>query len=79
MPLTPLERRERIHRMLEKDPEYVKMVDEYKKAENLFSGFTNRLPRKWSSFLWTLPGMGYLLHHKMLNYICENMIFSDED
>ena len=79
MKLTPMERRNRIYEMLESDPEYAKMKAEYESAKGRFTQLTDRLPKKLRNLLWTYPGMGYFLHHRMLNFICEHMKFRDEE
>ncbi len=78
MKLTPMERRSRIYEMLESDPEYGKMKAEYETAKARFTKLTDRLPKGVRNLLWSYPGMGYFLYHRMLNYVCEHMQFQDE-
>lgn len=79
MKLTPLERRARIYSMAEADPDYTKMKAEYEPAKTWFEKVVGRLPKKLRNRLFTYPGMGYFMHHRMLTIICENMKFCDED
>ena len=79
MKLTPLERRNRIYEMLDSDPECAKMKAEYESARSRFTKLTDRLPERLRNLLWTYPGMGYFLHHRTLNLICEHMKFPDEE
>lgn len=78
MNMTPMERRSRIYEIAEADEEYGQMLAEYEAAKDRFERFVNRLPRKLRNLLWSYPGMGYFLHHRMLTIICKNMIFPDE-
>ena len=78
MKLTSLQRRERIYKIAESDPDYQKMKAEYDRFQKKYTSLTDRLPKRWSVFLWNFPGMGYLLHHKLLNIVCEHMRFPDE-
>ena len=77
--LTPEQRRARIHAMAEADPDYIRMKAEYEPGKKWFENVVGRLPRKLRNRLFIYPGMGYFMHHKMLNIICDNMKFCDED
>ena len=77
--MTDLERRKRIHEICEGDKEYQALKSEYDAAQKRFTALTDRLPGKLRNLLWCFPGTGYLLHHKMLNLICEKMVFPDEE
>ena len=79
MTLTPDERRARIYQMAEADPDYIQMKAEYEPAKKWFEKVVGRLPKKLRNRLFTYPGMGYFMHHKMLNIICDHMKFADED
>ena len=68
----------RIFSMMAADEEYQKMQAEYEKEKRWFERFTERLPRRLRNRLWGYPGMFYLMHHRMLTRICEEMRFSDE-
>lgn len=79
MKLTPDERRQRIYEMAQKDREYCGIQAEYEPGKAWFEKNVDRLPKKLRSRLWTYPGMGYFLHHRMLTLICQNMKFADEE
>lgn len=76
--MDPLERRRKIYEMAEADEEYRKMKAEYDRAQARFTRLTDHLPRRLRNLLWTYPGMGYFLHHRMLTLICETMSFPEE-
>lgn len=78
MELTPDERRVRIYKMAEADPDYIKMKAEYDVGKAWFEKVVSRLPKKLRNHLFVYPGMGYFMHHQMLNIICNNMKFIDE-
>ena len=79
MSLTPNERRQRIDQLAQADAEYRKMRSEYDLAKQRFTKLTDHLPRKLRNLLWSCPGMFYLMHHRMLTLICQNMKFYDEE
>ena len=76
--MTDMERRQRIYEICEQNKDYVACKAEYDKAYQKFTAFTDILPEKMRNFLWGVPGMGYFLHHRMLNIICEEMRFPGE-
>lgn len=77
--MTDLERRERIRALCLQDGEYCASKARYDEAHRKFTAFTEKLPRKLRDFLWAVPDHGYLMHHRMLHVICENMRFPDEE
>ena len=79
MKLTPAQRRERIRRMADSDPEIRKMKKEYEAGRAWFEKVTKWLPPRLHSKLWNFPGMAHFIHHRLLTLICENMKFNDED
>ena len=79
MKLTPLQRRERLQRMADNDPEIRRMMEECEKGRAWFEKATRWMPPALHSKWWNFPGMGYLLHGRMLTLICENMRFCDEE
>ena len=79
MQLTPEERRVRLSRLIEEDEQYIRMKADYDPALKWFEDFTEPLPEALRSRLWTYPGMGYLMHHRALNLVCQYMQFPDED
>ena len=79
MKLTPHQRRERLLRMADCDPETSRMKEEYEKGRAWFEKATRWMPPALRSKWWNFPGMGYLIHSRMLTLICENMRFYDEE
>ena len=79
MKLTPLQRRQRILELVREDREYAEMRREYESAKSRFEKFVEKFPMPIRNLLWSYPGMGYLLHNRILTAICENMQFPDED
>ena len=77
--MTDMERRKRIHELCEQNEDYRVRKALYDEAYRKFAAFTDKLPRKLRNFLWSVPGTGYFLHHRMLDLICENMRFPEED
>ena len=77
--MTDLERRKRIHELCEQDEDYRIRKARYDEAYRKFTAFTDKLPPKFRNFLWSVPGTGYFVHHRMMDVICENMCFLDED
>lgn len=76
--MTPEERRKKICELAADDEDFRRAKAEYDRAKYLFDQFTLTLPPAQQDLLRSYPGMGYFLHHKMLNLICENMKFEDE-
>lgn len=79
MKLTPQQRRNRIMELARKDEEYRHMMEEYGPAKTRFEKFVDKLPLPVRNLLWSYPGMGYLLHGRILTLVCEHMRFPDED
>ena len=78
MKLTPEQRRFKIYDIAETDEGYRKVKEQLDSAQNKFTRFTDRLPGFLRNFLWTYPGMLFFMHHRLLDVICEHMIFPDE-
>lgn len=78
MKLTPGQRRFRIYRIAEGDEAYQKAKEQLDIAQTKFTHFSDRLPRFLRNFLWTYPGMQYFTHHRLLDVICDCMVFPDE-
>ena len=76
--MTDLERRKRIYEICEQNEDYRAWKEEYDRVHRKFTAFTDKLPPKIRSFLWSVPGTGYFVHHRMLNVICEEMRFPEE-
>lgn len=76
--MDPVERRKRIDEMAQADAGFRRAREEYDRAKALFDQFALSLPEDQRNLLQAYPGMGYFLHHKMLNLICEHMRFEDE-
>ena len=76
--MTDLERRKRIYEICEQNEDFRAWKKEYDRAHRKFTSFTDKLPQKLRSFLWSVPGTGYFVHHRMLNVICEEMRFPEE-
>lgn len=66
-------------KIAEADGEYQRMLAEYEPAKERFTKLVDRLPKRLRNLLWSYPGMGYLMHGKMLTLICEHMKFADEE
>ena len=79
MNMTPEQRRERIYEMAKSDSECCKMYEEFAQAKARFTKLTDLLPKRTRNLLWSYPGMGYFLHHRILTLICLHMKFSDEE
>ena len=77
--MTDLERRKRIYELCEQNEDYRAWKAQYDEAHQKFTRFTNRLPLILRNFLWSVPGLGYFVHHRMLNVICETLRFPDEE
>lgn len=79
MRLTPQQRRSRIYEIAHKNAEYRRIEAECDAAEKRFTAFVNKLPKGLRNLLWSYPGMFYFRHHNLLNIICEQMVFPDEE
>ena len=79
MKLTPLQRRERLLRLADSDPEISRMKQEYERGRAWFEKATRWMPPTLRSKWWNYPGMGYLIHNRMLTLVCEKMCFYDEE
>ena len=76
--MTDLERRKRIYEICEQNEDYRGWKEEYDRVHRKFTAFTDKMPLKIRNFLWSVPGTGYFLHHRMLNVICQEMRFPEE-
>ena len=79
MKLTPEQRRSRIYEIAQKDAQYRRIKTECDAAEKRFTSFVDKLPKGLRNLLWGYPGMFYFLHHNLLNTVCEQMRFPDEE
>lgn len=78
MLLTPQQRRKRLDELIRQDPDCRTLLTEYHAANQAFTKATDRKPRKTQELLWSLPGAGYFLHHRILALVCKHMRFEDE-
>jgi len=76
--LTPQQRRNRIQELVRRDEEYQKMLREYEPARDEFEKMVEQFPLPVRNILWSYPGMGYFLYHRMLTLVSEQMRFEDE-
>ena len=79
MKLTPDQRRLRIYEMMGKSAEFTEMKAALDPVKHWFDRFTARLPRRLRNRLREYPGMMFFMHHRIMDAICENMKFLDED
>ena len=77
--MTDLERRKRIYEICEQNEDYRIWKKQYDEAHRKFTAFTDKLSPKLRNFLWSVPGSGYFVHHRMLDVICQSMRFPDEE
>lgn len=78
MELTPQQRRARIQGMIGSDEEFQKMLREYEPAREEFERLVDQFPLPLRNILWSYPGMGHFLYHRMLTVVSEQMRFEDE-
>lgn len=78
MKLTPLQRRERLEAMIRDDTDCGRLLREYSIARCRFTEITERKQKKIRELLWSFPGTGYFLYHRVLMMVCEVMRFPDE-
>lgn len=79
MKLTPDERRMRIYAKAMENQQCREFAREYEKAKALCQEYANTMPQEIHDVILGYPVMGYFLHHRLLDIICENMRFPDED
>ena len=79
MKLTPEQRRSKIYELAESNEEYRKIMQELTSAKKAFELYTDPLPEDLRNLLWSYPGMGYFMHHRLLTMICETMRFPEEE
>lgn len=72
------ERREKLNAMVWEDPDFRSAWEEYERTKNKFEKLVRWMPRKVRNILWAYPGMGYFLYQRMMDYVCEQMIFQNE-
>ena len=73
-----MERWEKIHQIAAADEEYQKLQVSYEMAKLRFTRFADKKPGWIRKLLLSYPGMGYFMHHRMLELICEHKRFEDE-
>lgn len=78
MGMTPEQRRFEVYRIAEADREYQKAKEQLDSEQARFTQFVDKLPKFLRNILWGYPGMLYLTYHRLLDVICEQMIFPDE-
>ena len=78
MKSTPEQRRSRICDLAENDEAYQKAKAQLEREQARFTRFADKLPGFLRNLLWSYPGMLYLTHHRLLDVICEEMVFPDE-
>ena len=79
MKLTPDQRRKRIYKMMEENQDFIRMQEAYRPAKAWFDKFTTYLPRPLRNRLREYPGMMFFMHSRMIDTICKQMKFPDED
>ena len=79
MKLTPEQRRSKIYELAETNEEYHKIMQELSSAKKAFESYTDSLPEDQRNLLWSYPGMGYFMHHRLFTWICETMRFPEEE
>ena len=79
MKLTPNQRRQRLYSLMRENPEYMKMKDAYDPAKTWFDLFTARLPGFLRNRLREYPGMMFFMHNRIIDTVCKQMQFPDED
>ena len=77
--VTPEQRKQKIYALAEADADFRALLSEYLPAKTWFEKCTAWLPRKLRNRLHTYPGIGYFLHHQMVNLVCLHMRFPEED
>lgn len=78
MKLTPQQRRARIQEMVEADEEFQKMLREFEPAREEFEHLVDQFPLPLRNILWSYPGMGHFLYHRLLTVVSNEMQFKDE-
>lgn len=79
MKLTPDQRRQRIYEMMGENKDFMRMKAAYEAAKCWFDKFTACLPGKLRNRLREYPGMMFFMHRRMIDTVCQNMKFPDED
>ena len=78
MKLTPDQRRKRIHEIMDRNPEFIRLKDAFDRDKRWFDAFTARLPRRLRNRLRSYPGMMYFLYCRVIDTVCRDMRFPDE-
>ena len=79
MKLTPDQRRQRILNMMEENPDFLRIRSGCDNARNRFQKLTAWLPPKLRNALREYPGMMYFLYQRVIDTVCAQMRFPDED
>ena len=79
MKLTPDQRRQRLFDIMEDNSEYMQIKAATERAKARFQKLTAWLPPKLRNHLREYPGMFYFLHQRMIDTVCQQMRFPDED
>ncbi|MBQ8239154.1 MAG: hypothetical protein IJZ39_13540 [Oscillospiraceae bacterium] len=79
MKLTPDQRRQRLLNIIAENPDFAGIKASLDPAKAWFDQFTARLPGPLRNRLREYPGMFYFLHQRMIDTVCKQMKFQDED
>lgn len=79
MQYTPEERRKKLNEILEADPDYRTLLEDFEKAKARFEKYTGSQPRNIGKFLWSFPGNAYFLHQRAMELILREMRFPEEE
>lgn len=79
MKLTPDQRRQRIFEMMEENPDFARIKEAYLPAKSWFQKFTALIPGRLGNRLREYPGMMYLMYQRVIDAVCRNMRFPDEE
>lgn len=73
------ERRVRITKMLEEDPDYRAMAPELESSKSRFSRLAAFFPKRMRNVLWSYPGLSHFVYNRVLDLISEEMRFPEEE
>lgn len=76
--MSPQQRRARIQEMAGADEEFRKILREFEPAREEFERIVEQFPLPLRNTLWSYPGMGHFLYHRLLNIVSEQLCFPDE-
>ena len=79
MKLTPDQRRQRLFDMMEENPDFLRIKACLEASNTRFQKRTAWLPPKLRDSLREYPGMMYFLYQRIIDTVCRNMRFPDED